>query len=180
MSKQALFIFFIVLLLILGGVVWYAKIDVLKYILIEEETTLPVVEKPQTPPLSLSKPLPSKVSMDDMKKLAVGPAKSAKELELKKYSDDVNAVAVSSQILEISSCTPVPNILSFDVTKPLTLVNRDSIPHTISVNIQGKTTVLSEVKPQSQNKVTLGDVLKTGIYSYICDSVGPSGMFLVQ
>lgn len=175
MSKTSLLFILIILLAIFGGALWITKHpEILKRIQGKTQK-----EDVVTPTVTLASALPSKVSNEEMKKLAMGPGKDAKEADLKKYSETVNNASVISEALDISSCTPTPNILSFSPKQLLTVVNKDTKTHNISVYKDGKSIILSNVAPNSQTKTVI-NILKSGIYSYSCDGQGPAGMFLVQ
>ena len=177
MLNKSLFLTLVVLLLVFGGAVLYTSDSELlsKLNLLEKQ---PIQETPQNT-VSMSKALPSKISTEEMRKLAIGPGQNSPEPVLRKHSENVNAVSVISDILDISSCIPTPNVLNFNPASPITVVNRDAIVRSLAITAKGQTVTFATLNPQSEKIVWL-NILTPGIYSYGCEGQGPVGIFLVQ
>lgn len=176
MSKKFLFYTLLILLIVFGGAFYLTEGGKLPENLNIFKKKTEVVTS--TPP-SFIKANISKISNEEMKKLALGPAKNASESDIKKYSSTVSEASVYSRALDVSGCSPTPNILSFNENQPFMIVNKDSVSHSLSINRDGKYVVFAVAKPNYQNTIAIPG-LKAGIYSYVCDSEGPAGMFVVR
>lgn len=149
-------------------------------------TSNPIVSNSPTPTPASPTPntnnvqtVGSKASGQDFKVLSGGISSDASPDLVKIYSDKVAAVAVSSDVLDVSSCDPKPNIFRFELGKTVKIKNSDNVPHVLEFGPQNK---IIKLYTAPANSVTEGVLAVTGagIVGYRCDGNGPRGLLFID
>ena len=102
------------------------------------------------------------------------PSPEASDEVKRAHAEAVNTLAVESDVLDITGCSPEPLVLLLTEDQSITIRNDDPTSHTITFGV-------SQVVPaNSSEEVVLDFVQGPGYYGYGCDdSGGVVGMFLV-
>jgi hypothetical protein len=113
---------------------------------------------------------------DKKKQVLVFPPQDASSDAQQKHSDLVSELSVTSEVLDISSCDPVPVVLRVSPESKVKLTNYGATESTLYVG--GKTFV---VPADGSTEITISsDIGSTpGIYGYACNGRGLVGIFAV-
>ena len=125
---------------------------------------------PSTRESSQSQIIPSTLTEDE-KFILNPPSEDASQSAKDKHRDTVAKLAKEGSKLEIKDCKPDILVLQAKQGSPITIQNKDSVPHKIifdsehyyGVEANGKTTIKAEFK------------YGTGDYGYVCEGVGLTG-----
>lgn len=104
--------------------------------------------------------------------LSENPGAGATTEELKAFSIKVSRHALSTSVVDVTSCSPRPEVARISLKQPIEFKNSDSIPHKL---INGK--VVIDV-PANKSKIITPAFPGPGIFGYSCDTK-IVGIFLV-
>lgn len=129
-------------------------------------------KSPISPTKSSSVKTTTPSSLSDLLKAYPGP--NATDRQKADYNIKISQAAVTSSSFDVTGCNPNPVVLRLKPQNSLTLMNRDSVSHTIS---HGAVVNLT-ASANSERTVSVNFLPGPGIYGYQCDGQ-MKGLFYV-
>ncbi len=118
---------------------------------------------------------PSKISLDELRKIIASHNPNSSAYELQQYHINVGAFSVKSPVLDVSGCVATPNIMQIQFKKPFKISNKDTVARHIDY---GKGLSVT-VRAKTQKEVSL-DFHGLGNYVLRCDQSSEfAGLLLV-